>query len=451
MNDCKGNGAPYKLDTTMSVQRALWFKKRLTQSVRRGYPRYPMDAEVGMRICLYCGLAKPDNEFSDEHIWPDALGGNYLPRDVWRTDEVCQRCNSLSGLFVDGSFIRSWMGKAESSNGSLEYLAGKKKPAAVPLNYIGPIQNVPTPRGHVADYWAGPCGANIIHIRPDDGDEQWANYVGGDPKAKKAKAGRAYIALTSEDEFWVLVSLMSFKRHFSRQERFIVNADFPPEWHFKKPDRNDPVQAEDMKTVDTVINYSRTGRPMQTHIGVSLDLGSRLLAKLGLAVGYKLLGPKFLTTESALNLRRGMREANFQKRRSIPLKGSNFLARPGLGGTEKVLSWPGGWVLMVSLVRGNLGLCVISPSGRSMIVLISEDQDLIGALDPQYKDGTIWITVPAAEEAISPIQLAAYLAHQTNAQALPTLTTLASKRGDWTQLPPCRPAADQTTSDMVSQ
>ena len=61
------------------------------------------------------------------------------------------------------------------------------------------------------------------------------------------------MALTSEDEFWILVSLLSFKRHFDRAERFIVNADFPPQWAFKRPDQNDPVRAEDMKTVDTVI------------------------------------------------------------------------------------------------------------------------------------------------------------------------------------------------------
>lgn len=404
-----------------------------------------------MRTCLYCGLEKPDDAFSDEHIWPDALGGDYLPRAVWRTDEVCQRCNSLSGLFVDGSFIRSWMGQAELSNGSLEYLAGKGKPAAIPLDYLGPIQNVPVPQGHVADYWAGPCGANIIHIRPDDGDEQWASYAGGDPKAKKAKAGRAYIALTSEDEFWILVSLLSFKRHFDRAERFIVNADFPPKWRFKKPDRNDPIQAEDMKTVDAVINCSRTGSQLQTQIAVSFDLGSRMLAKLGLAVGYKLLGPEFPRTDYALNLRRGMREANVQKRRSIPVRGSGFLASLGLGGAEKVLAWPGGWVLMISLVQGNLGLCVISPSGRSMMVLISEDQSLVGALAPQYKDGTIWVTVPAAKEAIGPIPLAAYLAHQTNAQALPALTTLASKRGERAQLPPCRPADDTTALASASE
>lgn len=399
-----------------------------------------------MRACIYCGCEKPDDEFSDEHIWPDALGGDFLPRDVWRTDDVCQRCNSVSGLFIDGAFIRSWMGQAELSSGSLEYLAGRGKPAAIPLNYLGPMQNIPVPLDHIADYWAGPCGANIIHIRPDDGDEQWTTYAGGDPKAKKAKAGRAYIAFTSEDEFWLLVGLLSFKRHFDRAERFIVDADFPPEWAFKKPDQDDPVQAEDMKTVDAVVRRSRADEDLHIRVTVSVDLGNRMLAKLGLAAGYKLLGAAFVETDYAKNLRWGMREANIEKRKLIPVRGSGFLGGSELGGAEAVLAWPGGWVLMVNLVEGNLCLCVISPSGRAMSVLVSDDKTLVNTLDPSYRDGVIWITVPAAGEAVCPILLPEYLAHQTDRSAVQELTALASKRGDRTKLPPCRPADDPASS-----
>lgn len=395
-----------------------------------------------LRLCLYCGSEKSEDEFSDEHIWPDALGGDFLPRDVWRTDDVCRNCNSLSGLFVDGSYIRSWIGQAELSSGSLEYLAGNGKPAAIPLDYLGPIQNVPVPEGHIADYWAGPCGANIIHIRQNDGDEQWTTYAGGDPKAKKSKAGRAYMALTSENEFWIVTSLLSFKRHFDRAERFIVNAKIPSGLAFEEPDRSDPVQAEDMKTVDAVISHSRADKNIHIRMAISVDLGNRLLAKLGLAVGYKLLGAAFLETHYAKTLRRGMREANVEKRKLIQIRGSGFLGGAGLSGAENILAWPGGWVLMINIVEDKLGLCVVSPSGRAMSVLISDDQTLLSTLDPKYKSGIIWITVPAAKDAVGPISMADYLAHQTNACALPELTSLAEKRGDRTKLPPCRPVGD---------
>jgi len=405
--------------------------------------------EQCMKVCIYCGCEKPDEEFSDEHIWPDALGGDFLPRDVWRTDDVCQKCNSISGVFVDGAFIRSWIGQAERSSDSHEYLVGRGKPAAIPLHYLGPIKDVPLPAGHVADFWAGPCGANIVHIRPDDGDEQWTTYAGGDPRGKKSKAGRAYMALTSEDEFWIAVSLLSFHRHFDRAERFVVNMGIPANWPFKEPDRFDAVQAEDMKVVDAVTGASRTGKQIHLQPVISVDVGNRMLAKLGLAVGYKLLGAAFLETEHGKNLRAGMREAKFEKRQDIAVRGSGLFGQAGLEAAKDVLAWPGGWVLLVSVVQGKLFLGVVVPSGKSMTVLISDEAALVATVDPTYKDGAIWITVPAAGEAVGPILLPEYLAHQTGMSALPALTTLASKRGDRKKLPPCRPTDDPTASSAV--
>jgi hypothetical protein len=69
-----------------------------------------------MKTCIYCGEEKNTDEFSAEHIWPDALGGDDLP-DFWRTDDVCQKCNNLSGLYVDGAFVKGWAGGAERATG----------------------------------------------------------------------------------------------------------------------------------------------------------------------------------------------------------------------------------------------------------------------------------------------------------------------------------------------
>ncbi|MFK0207699.1 HNH endonuclease [Agrobacterium sp. NPDC090283] len=397
------------------------------------------EENLEMKTCLYCGEEKNRNEFSDEHIWPNALGGDFLSKDMWRTDKVCQRCNNTCGLFVDGEFIRSWFGQAERSSGSLEYLAGKKDAAAIPLNYLGPIKSVPVPHGQVADYWAGPCGANIVHIRPDDGNENWTTYSGGNPIVKKNNAGRAYIALTSSDEFWIRVSLESFLQHFDRAERFIVNASIPSDWGIKVPDRQNDIQAQDLRIVDAVTEVGKQGGSLHLQPAVSVDVGKRMLAKLGLAVGYQLLGKAFLDTDSAKSLRSAMREGDFQKRRSIPLRGSGFIKGTGGGGDiESVLNWPGGWVLMILPFENKLGLCLISPSGRSMMILISEDAALLANLDPKYSDGVIWITVPAAKKAVGPISLPAYLAHRIENVSLAALTELESLRGDPANLPKCR-------------
>jgi hypothetical protein len=353
--------------------------------------------------------------------------------------DVCQTCNSLSGVFVDAAFIRSWIGKAELSRNSLEYLAGR----AQLEDFLGPIQDVPVPKGHVADYWVGPCGTNIVHIRPDSGDKQWRAYAGGDPRAKKSNAGRAYMALASEERFWILVGLESFRQQFDRAERYVVNMEIPADWPFKNPDKTDPLQEEDMKTVEAVIEAGRAGTLIRVRAVIRFDLANRMLAKLGLAVGYKLFGRSFLETDYAKNLRRGFWEANIEKRRDIPVRGSGFLSQDGIGGAEEVLAWPGGWVLTVNIVEGNLGLSVISPSGRSMTVMVCDDPTLVSRLEGSYRNGGVWITVPAAQDAVGPISLPEYLAHQTDTRALPALIALASKRGDPGTLPPCRCPGDK--------
>jgi HNH endonuclease len=184
-----------------------------------------------MKFCIYCGREKPDEDFYDiEHIWPEVLGGDHLS-EFWRTDDVCGECNRLSGLFVDGSFIKSWLGAAERALGSREYLSPEHPGSAVlPLHYIGVLPNAPTLEDEVAEQWFGPCGAHILHIRPRDKEDLWASYSGGDPRLRRSKAGRAYIARVSEEPFWMNVTFASFKAHFAKAQRFVLNQDVPPEW-----------------------------------------------------------------------------------------------------------------------------------------------------------------------------------------------------------------------------
>ncbi|MBB2905269.1 hypothetical protein FHR76_001613 [Rhizobium sp. RAS22] len=390
-----------------------------------------------MRTCLYCHEDKDEKQFSDEHIWPKALGGDFLPKDVWRTDEVCQRCNSVSGLFVDGEFIRGWMGRAERSESSLDYLAGKGAVGPIPLDYLGPLKDIPVPVGHIADYWAGPCGANIVHIRPDDGSANWTTYAGGNPIVKKGLGGRAYMALTSHDPFWIGVSLESFRHHFAKAERFVTNARLSPEWEIGFPDREDPVQADDMKTMDAVAEIGRSGENLHLQPALAVDTGGRMLAKLGLALGYKLLGNAFLGTDYAKHLRAALWEGDFKKRQAIPVRGSSFLKKTDNPDVNETLRWPGGWVIMVNVIDGKLLLSVIAPSSRSMTVLVSDDTSLVATLPSEYLGGLVWITVLAAEQGVGPVALEDYVTHKLGVAVLPELRDLEALRGDRTTLAPC--------------
>jgi hypothetical protein len=181
----------------------------------------------------------------------------------------------------------------------------------------------------------------------------------------------------------------------------------------------------------------RNGGWIKAKVVIRPDIGQRFLAKLGLAVGYKLLGLPFLATDYAQHLRKGFRESNFQKRRLIPVRGTGFMHEKGLGGIEKVLTWPGAWVLLLATINQLLQLSIISPSGKTMAIVVCDEPALVKSLDTSYREGVVWLTIPSLGEAVGPIMLPDYLAHQTKASPLAELELLAGKRIDPSVLPPC--------------
>jgi hypothetical protein len=390
-----------------------------------------------MKTCIYCGKDKPDDEFSDEHIWPDALGGDYLPPDLWRTDDVCINCNSMSGVFVDGSFIKSWLGANERAHGAQEYLA-PTRPGPLPLVYTGKIAGAPVDADEVAEYWIGPCGANIIHVRPDDKEEHWRSYAGGDPRSKKSTAGHAYIALTTTEPYWIRASLLSFVAHFKNAAKYVTNMQLGSSWtNLKEADPNDSLQAKGLAVAEFIRQKSLNDEWMLAQSKVDPGVGTRMLAKLALSIGYKLFGPGFLATTYGLDLRRGFREGNSEKRRLIPIKGSGFLSSAVSPAINGLLAWPGGWLLMLLHFDSKLLLSVVSPSGQSMQVLITDDPALLATLGSTYKDGKVWLIVPPAKRAVGPLPLREYLGHQTMSVAVQALSDIEALRTDPAKLPPC--------------
>ena len=59
-----------------------------------------------MRLCIYCNTEKAESELSLEHIFPESLGGD-LCSGLFKTRDVCIRCNNVAGLFVDGAFVQT--------------------------------------------------------------------------------------------------------------------------------------------------------------------------------------------------------------------------------------------------------------------------------------------------------------------------------------------------------
>lgn len=115
-----------------------------------------------MMRCLYCNIEKPIEEFSDEHVITQAIGGNIEPIDPFKLTEICQRCNRLCGLFVDGPFIRSWF--TQSSRTSFVFKALKPGGSAtLPLTYNGVLDDLAC-ESRICELWIGSTGDTVYHF-----------------------------------------------------------------------------------------------------------------------------------------------------------------------------------------------------------------------------------------------------------------------------------------------
>lgn len=115
-----------------------------------------------MPKCIYCNYVKEQSDFSQEHVIPRGIGGNLYPVNPFSLDNVCKRCNSLCGAYVDGPFIKNWFTKNYGTEEMYKY-ADVTKNAILPLRYMGPYQKI-TFEDRLCEFWLGPTGDRIYHF-----------------------------------------------------------------------------------------------------------------------------------------------------------------------------------------------------------------------------------------------------------------------------------------------
>lgn len=405
----------------------------------RGMCRAMTTDSPDKRRCSYCGRWKPTAEFNLEHIWPDALGGDALPQP-WLTNKVCARCNELSGRFVDGEFIKSWFISHERSNAAREYLdVARPQQNWLPLSYMGVLPHPELRDDEVAEVWLGPCGDHIVHVRPKQ-EPIWDVYAGGKPTRKRSDWGSAFMSLCSEELFWIWTAVNSFHRHFRRADRFVLNMNMPQGFTppFGELNDADPEHARLKRIARSMETTRRDGQMVGLKAAMRLDLSGRFLTKVALGIGREVLGEAFLDTTYAAHLRAALWERDLEKRGAIPVRGTGFFGEvedmPGMS----FLRWPGAWVLWLNVVGGKLALIAVTPSGKSMVIQISDEHDLVDQWARATPEGLIFISAAAIAEAAGPLEGAEFIAHQLGNYVNPELDRLAKLRRGEQGLPACR-------------
>ena len=386
--------------------------------------------------CIYCDEEKQSSDFSLEHIWPDALGGDYLS-EFWRTRDVCGKCNSISGVFVDGAFIKQHLVAAERMRDGLEYLSSENSTETIPLGFCSTVQNIEAPEGEVADFWVCTPGANILHFRAKS-EITFDTYVGGDPRrsSKCSKAGRVVVSFTTEEPFWIKVALRSIKRHFSKAQLFVETSGWPDEHEgFSALSPENPEHAFYLEAVRKLYQHTDAGGQIHGQISLPLHADARFLSKLALAVGFKIFGQSFMTSDDARLHRRSFREADPLKRVDLKIRGTGFLKEDDSPELSEFLKWPGAWQLLLQQVNGALALVVTAPSGRKMVVQITDDRELLEQLGHDYLEGKHWLVVPQVQKGVGPTPYPKYLAHILGSQPLVELEQLAARRTAPSTLP----------------
>jgi HNH endonuclease len=382
-------------------------------------------ALMSTRKCLYCDQEKSVAEFSLEHIFPDAIGGSIFS-DVFKTRDVCKRCNSICGLFIDGLFIKNFFSQHDRANSYLSFV-NFDCPVALPLHFMGVLVDSPAKENEVCEVWFGPHGGIVYHIR-QKADSRYDTMIGGNPIDTKKNGGTVFIFAQHPDLYWNEVLLLSCARHFVGARKIsgniVLSLESEHERYFDDPVDDDIIS----------INFFRSISGKEHHVQFKIQIGfeQRFIAKLALGLGYKLFGSKFLATEHAHKLRNAMWEKKLETREQI-IGFTNYFASSE--SNVPLFSWDGIHTLLLYPALSNDTLhLVFSCFGRKLLGIPICDQREIW--EPTISsEGVIYIAAPQISCFAGPLNFIDYINHRIGNDSLSELEEIEKSKFDISQLP----------------
>lgn len=382
--------------------------------------------------CIYCWEWKLKSEFTSvEHIWPKAIGAMNSP-DFFTTDKVCNKCNHISGVYVDGKFLKSYMVKHARNLATHSFL-DPKKPKASSIHFLGIDENFPCPKDYICENYSGPAGEHIYHIRPIS-ESEFDTYVGGNPKKQsKSKSGRVYVYLTANHPYWVVTAALSIKKAFPKSERFIltkIDGDFNFSNYWVETDKNDKSILIETEYIEKL---SSEGRNVQVKIDVNFS--KRFLAKVALGIGHKILGDAIFEDENAKNLQKLFKNASTKKSNNIAIKMMSFTWGEPKSPFDHFVKLDAMWIIGIMAIDGSIMLTIVMPSGHSLITEITNNPKYIEEFYRDNPVGKIYVSIPDQSKFLGPYSGLELFNHSRGVTKISDLTEIEEQIHSIAELP----------------
>lgn len=368
---------------------------------------------VHLSYCIYCGLFKNSGEFSKEHVFPQAIGGNLEPTNPFTTKAVWRQCNSRVGQYVDGPFIKSWLLSGMRAGNAIKYCSLEGN-SILPLRCMGQLQ-IDSGIDKVCDFWMGPANDLIYHFHDPYPSEPNVPPIVGPPTNYfhgSFDPGFALVFINASNPVWHRPILSSISKQFPKSELYAVNTNLQGYKNY----RTLPSSLEQLKNY---IKANYLNREHKLNIGIGINFESRFLCKLALGIGYIKFGEEYAQSEYADLLRTALWTPSLVERQKIPLRGTK-LNSSNAQTISRTIKYDAGHSLAL-MKAGNDSVIFVSFFGQTTAtIVVSDDARFSQQIAPDH----VYTLCPALRRCSGPIDLHDYLAHRLNEQSHPELTKM---------------------------
>jgi hypothetical protein len=378
--------------------------------------------------CIYCREDKNDEKFTLEHIFPQFLGGAYAS-DIFKTRDVCERCNNNLGLFVDAGFEKNWFVSNHLRFSAFAFLDPNNL-TSVPLICMGESDLGPPGMDStdVCEAWLGPFGEAVFWIRALDEKLYW--YSGGNPITTKKVESRAYFLFSERTHNLPKLTWLSFRDAFEGRKvkkimcTDVIGAD-PSEIGFSPPDELDQVR------IQHFLNKTQENHARQHRLPIYTQFDFRFLAKIAIGVAHALFGEKALHTTYASELYKALWYRNGEEVPSV--NGTTPLMHETNSVFAKMMGEENAVTITITPQSGGIALNLNLGGTLNWIIKCASHENIDADVLTSLGHGKVIVLYKYLQRSVE-LPLLDYMAHKRGNMPNASLTEIAKKANlyiDW--------------------